>query len=151
LVFIALCSVVMVLFSLLNNRVWRGGVRSGKVWALSVREDGGLVINLLEPLGGPARYILGLGPPPWPAPIDTAQNSFCIIHIKSLIIGAPKGTRTPVFAVRGRRPRPLDDGSNRSRGASPTIYIGAGKSGKSSTWRTNSVRRRLAVRVVLSL
>jgi hypothetical protein len=25
-------------------------------------------------------------------------------------IGAPKGTRTPVFAVKGRRPRPLDDG-----------------------------------------
>ena len=26
------------------------------------------------------------------------------------ITGAPKGTRTPVFAVKGRRPRPLDDG-----------------------------------------
>ena len=26
-------------------------------------------------------------------------------------IGAPKGNRTPVFAVRGRRPGPLDDGS----------------------------------------
>jgi hypothetical protein len=26
-------------------------------------------------------------------------------------VGAPKGNRTPVFAVRGRRPRPLDDGS----------------------------------------
>ncbi len=25
-------------------------------------------------------------------------------------IGAPKGIRTPVFAVKGRRPRPLDDG-----------------------------------------
>jgi integrase/recombinase XerD len=24
--------------------------------------------------------------------------------------GAPKGIRTPVFAVKGRRPRPLDDG-----------------------------------------
>jgi hypothetical protein len=24
--------------------------------------------------------------------------------------GAPKGNRTPVFAVKGRRPRPLDDG-----------------------------------------
>ncbi len=31
-------------------------------------------------------------------------------------IGAPKGIRTPVFAVKGRRPRPLDDG----REASPT-------------------------------
>ena len=29
--------------------------------------------------------------------------------------GTPKGTRTPVFAVRGRRPRPLDDGSNQGR------------------------------------
>src|SRR5580704_8457314 len=27
-----------------------------------------------------------------------------------IIIGAPKGNRTPVFAVKGRRPRPLDDG-----------------------------------------
>ena len=26
------------------------------------------------------------------------------------LIGAPKGNRTPVFAVKGRRPRPLDDG-----------------------------------------
>ncbi|GEM_PF-5543602 len=26
-------------------------------------------------------------------------------------IGSPKGTRTPVFAVRGRCPRPLDDGA----------------------------------------
>ncbi len=26
-------------------------------------------------------------------------------------IGAPWGTRTPVFAVRGRRPGPLDEGS----------------------------------------
>jgi hypothetical protein len=30
--------------------------------------------------------------------------------------GAPKGIRTPVFAVKGRRPRPLDDG----RKVSPT-------------------------------
>ena len=34
--------------------------------------------------------------------------------------GAPKGTRTPVFAVRGRRPGPLDDGSGQGR-----VYIGA--------------------------
>jgi hypothetical protein len=26
-------------------------------------------------------------------------------------LGGPKGTRTPVFGVRGRRPRPLDDGT----------------------------------------
>ena len=26
--------------------------------------------------------------------------------------GDPKGTRTPVFGVRGRRPRPLDDGAS---------------------------------------
>ena len=32
--------------------------------------------------------------------------------------GAPKGNRTPVFAVRGRRPRPLDDGSFRADGGS---------------------------------
>ncbi len=29
--------------------------------------------------------------------------------------GGPKGTRTPVFGVRGRRPRPLDDGTVCSR------------------------------------
>jgi len=30
------------------------------------------MINLLEMLGGPGRFILGLGPPPWPvpAPVD---------------------------------------------------------------------------------
>ncbi len=28
-------------------------------------------------------------------------------------LGAPKGNRTPVFAVKGRRPGPLDDGRNR--------------------------------------
>ena len=27
------------------------------------------------------------------------------------ISGGPKGSRTPVFGVRGRRPRPLDDGT----------------------------------------
>lgn len=31
--------------------------------------------------------------------------------------GAPKGNRTPVSALRGRRPRPLDDGSARLDGA----------------------------------
>ena len=30
--------------------------------------------------------------------------------------GAPKGNRTPVFAVKGRRPRPLDDGRGRGAG-----------------------------------
>ncbi len=29
-------------------------------------------------------------------------------------IGAPKGNRTPVFAVKGRRPGPLDDGRGNS-------------------------------------
>ena len=33
-------------------------------------------------------------------------------------IGAPKGNRTPVFAVKGRRPRPLDDGRTMSPTAS---------------------------------
>ena len=27
------------------------------------------MINLLELLGGPGRFILGLGPPPWGAPV----------------------------------------------------------------------------------
>lgn len=29
--------------------------------------------------------------------------------------GAPKGNRTPVFAVKGRRPGPLDDGRGRNQ------------------------------------
>ena len=33
-------------------------------------------------------------------------------------LGAPKGIRTPVFAVKGRRPRPLDDGRTMSPTAS---------------------------------
>jgi hypothetical protein len=33
------------------------------------------VINLLELLGGPGRFILGLGPPPWPAPASPKQAS----------------------------------------------------------------------------
>src|SRR5262249_42729495 len=32
-----------------------------------------------------------------------------------LILGVPTGIRTPVIAVKGRCPRPLDDGDKRSR------------------------------------
>ena len=39
--------------------------------------------------------------------------------------GAPKGTRTPVSGVRGRRPRPLDDG-----GGAPCVH--ACKAGKNN-------------------
>ena len=35
----------------------------------------------------------------------------CRGEIVCFELGAPKGTRTPVFAVRGRRPGPLDEGS----------------------------------------
>src|SRR5262249_36425366 len=34
-----------------------------------------------------------------------------------MAIGAPTGFRTPVFAVRGRRPRPLDDRGKPKEGA----------------------------------
>ena len=33
------------------------------------------MINLLELLGGPARFILGLGPPPWPAPAPSDDHA----------------------------------------------------------------------------
>src|SRR5438270_5794256 len=36
------------------------------------------------------------------------------VTAKSMIFGDPNGTRTRVFAVKGRRPRPLDDGAARS-------------------------------------
>ena len=60
-------------------------------------------------------------------------------------LGAPKGTRTPVFAVRGRRPRPLDDGSHGGRNTRSPSYIAGDKSGKSATSRTDSRHRRLAL------
>ncbi len=48
----------------------------------------------------------------------------------SLKNGAPKGNRTPVFAVRGRRPRPLDDGSvKRKRSSYPQPHPAASDSG----------------------
>src|SRR3546814_5832677 len=34
---------------------------------------------------------------------------------RDLVAGDPNGTRTRVFAVKGRRPRPLDDGAVRLR------------------------------------
>jgi hypothetical protein len=46
--------------------------------------------------------------------------------------GDPYGTRTRVFAVRGRRPRPLDEGA--SADAKARIY---GRAGPSSRWRGN--------------
>ena len=43
-------------------------------------------------------------------------------------VGAPKGIRTPVFAVKGRRPRPLDDGrvGRAGDGATPSCIEGRG-------------------------
>jgi hypothetical protein len=38
-----------------------------------------------------------------------------------MTFGAPYEVRTRVFAVRGRRPRPLDEGSIVSRGGKPLI------------------------------
>jgi hypothetical protein len=49
-------------------------------------------------------------------------------------VGAPKGNRTPVFAVRGRRPRPLDDGSKGRLQCGNTLYIGSTESSKGATW-----------------
>src|SRR5258708_1805084 len=45
--------------------------------------------------------------------------------------GAPKGNRTPVFAVRGRRPGPLDDGS----GPALIASRGGADQGKGASWR----------------
>ncbi len=48
-----------------------------------------------------------------PRKTETRRKPACLVLLRS---GAPKGIRTPVFAVKGRRPRPLDDG----RKVSPT-------------------------------
>ena len=37
-------------------------------------------------------------------------QSLAALWLSASCIGAPKGNRTPVFAVKGRRPGPLDDG-----------------------------------------
>ncbi len=42
-----------------------------------------------------------------PTPVVLA----CIVVLMEFLSGGPKGSRTPVFGVRGRRPRPLDDGT----------------------------------------
>lgn len=38
-----------------------------------------------------------------------------MLVVKMFYVGAPYGTRTHVFAVRGRRPRPLDEGSENKK------------------------------------
>ena len=57
-----------------------------------------------------------------------------------VMIGAPKGTRTPVFAVRGRRPGPLDDGSE----ARAVSIVGDRRSFKRRSWIV-SLARELSV------
>jgi hypothetical protein len=74
----------------------------------------------------------------------------CRGEIVCFELGAPKGTRTPVFAVRGRRPRPLDDGSDGGSNRPSASYIGGDKSGKSGTSRTNS-RPPACLHVLLNL
>ena len=44
------------------------------------------------------------------------QSGDLIFSQMTDFIGAPKGIRTPVFAVKGRRPRPLDDGDQKEKG-----------------------------------
>jgi hypothetical protein len=56
-----------------------------------------------------------------PLPIDQDAERNKIAQFFDLI-GAPKGNRTPVFAVKGRRPRPLDDGRGRWRRCLPAKW-----------------------------
>src|SRR6185436_13068728 len=53
------------------------------------------------------------------------ESSAARLTAKAWNFGAPMGNRTPVFAVRGRRPRPLDDG-----GGPRVIYSRAGRVGQ---------------------
>lgn len=51
-------------------------------------------------------------------PRATCETSMRLVAIEDHVIaGDPYGTRTRVFAVRGRRPRPLDEGAVRGGGA----------------------------------
>lgn len=61
-------------------------------------------------LGRKARELDDRPQPPWNAHAATHDRCASSAAWKKYD-GAPKGNRTPVFAVRGRRPRPLDDGS----------------------------------------
>ncbi|CAL7962517.1 hypothetical protein GAMM_30066 [Gammaproteobacteria bacterium] len=47
---------------------------------------------------------------------------YCNLINFPYLIGAPYGTRTHVFAVRGRRPRPLDEGSKQHFGLVMTEF-----------------------------
>ena len=56
-------------------------------------------------------------------------------------IGAPKGNRTPVFAVKGRRPGPLDDGRASARGRRNEACYKGGRAGWQAAPRLSTARR----------
>ena len=42
----------------------------------------------------------------------SVKRSKSQLQLKTVEVGAPKGIRIPVFALKGQCPRPLDDGGN---------------------------------------
>ena len=84
------------------------------------RPDARLSISInIRPSIGPIRQDLQLMIDLTGAPVRTTSELPFRNWTRTLRRnGAPKGNRTPVFAVKGRRPRPLDDGRGR-RGAKP--------------------------------
>src|SRR5215469_8814622 len=60
-------------------------------------------------------------PPVTTYPKTCAKSLFCGPHggINLIEIGVPKGIRTPVTAVKGRCPGPLDDGDADPRSTAP--------------------------------
>ena len=69
-----------------------------------------------RPDGGPLRYRVAHVASLW----KPGERPSCRSRFSKAILawdGDPNGTRTRVFAVKGRRPRPLDDGAARKRRA----------------------------------
>ncbi len=80
-------------------------------------------------------YALFYSSKKWPQIVDLQPLS-------SRISGVPKGIRTPVTAVKGRCPRPLDDGDVYFPSLSPVVWLGL-KLGNQNWFTEPSAREAL--------
>src|SRR5947209_6892527 len=72
----------------------------------SVERSGDFCVGGIREIFMPTIDVGGALPQVWKRLANAQQN-----QSEEERVGAPWGTRTPVFAVRGRRPGPLDEGS----------------------------------------